>query len=617
MCGISGILKPKNKIVTREEISNFSDVLTHRGPDNTGTYINQNIALAHNRLSIIDISDTANQPFEDDQYVLIFNGEIYNFQELKLYTPNIIYKSQSDTEVLFHLLRIQGIEKTIELIEGMFAFAWYNKSQKALVLVRDRLGIKPLYYCELDQNFYFSSEIKALWKNLPIRLNDNRVIDSFYGGSETHRYHTAFQNVYSVEPGHSIRITEDLKLIDSCYYNIYDEFDYDLYNQNKSKSRNHFQEEFNSLIGQSVKNILVSDAHLVSLASGGIDSALITCMASQHQKIDIYSSDIVEHHSELEAVKLLSAWTKSVLHVDSYYKKDYLENLTACTWYNENPIVSYANCVPFSQIAKKAKSDGVKVALTGEGSDELFLGYPKAHFDKLANKALLPYQLISNLYNKIPGISKYLNQYDPSGRDIFVHLLNRNFDRQESRSTFSANHSFKTKKEAEYIFNSLNLMTEHLVGLLHRNDRMGMMNSIEARFPFLNEKLVKFAINTPYNYKYQIIPKFYNKKHPFLLDKSLVRNSVKGKLPDELIYKNKWGFGQNIPALVKYKKGAFSTGYLQEVLQTDRKTEDYMFNNCSPYLLSKLFSIEIFGRLYGLRNSIEETNDWVQRVAYF
>ncbi|MBI3235900.1 MAG: hypothetical protein HYZ42_18005 [Bacteroidetes bacterium] len=561
MCGISGIFKSKNEFITIEEINNFSKVLNHRGPDFTGTYIQQNIA--------------------------------------------------------FNLLKIHGIEKTLELIEGMFAFAWHSKTRNDLFLVRDRLGIKPLYYSKIQNHFYFSSEIKAIWKNLPVNLNHSKVLDSFYGGSETNRYHTIFENIYSIQPGCFLSINTQLDIKENCYYNIFNEFDNDVYKQTKSKSRDYFQQEFNSLISDSVKNILVSDAHLVTLASGGIDSALITYLASKNQKIDIYSSDIVEHFSELEAVKLLSKSTQSDLYVDSYYKKDYLENITACTWFNENPIISYSNSVPFSQIAKKAKHDGVKVALTGEGSDELFLGYPKAHFERLANKVLLPYNIISKLYNKVPGISKYLNQYDPSGKDIFVHLLNRNFDRQESREDFSKKHSFSSKNESEYIFNSLNLMTEHLVGLLHRNDRMGMMNSIEARFPFLNEKLVKFAINIPYNYKYQIIPKFYNKKHPFLLDKSLVRNCVKNKLPDDLIYKNKWGFGQNIPSLVQYKKGTFSTGYLREILGTDSKTEDYIINKSSPYLLSKLFSIEVFGRLYGLRNSIEETNDWVQRVAYF
>ncbi len=617
MCGIFGMVLKQTKLVSDDFILKFGIIQNYRGPDYTGVFTHENIGLGHNRLSIIDVHTKANQPFQDSEHVLVYNGEIYNFKELRSYTPDISYQTSSDTEVLFYLLKIHGIEKTLSLIEGMFAFAFYDKRTRELVLARDRFGIKPLHYYEQGGEIYFASEIKTLWKNLPLSLNTSIVLDAFYGGAENHFFKTPFNQVYNLAPGHYIKINDNKITSNTCYFDLTEEFDESKYAQYKKKSRSEVQEEFDSLMNASVKKMMVSDVKIASMASGGIDSSVITALSSRYEKLDIFTANISDYNSELDDVILLSKTLNLNLHVQNYKRQDFINNFAAITWQYEAPIVSNVNAIPFAMLSQLANKKGVRVVLTGEGSDELFLGYPSIHFDRIYKSIKLPFKILGDLVNKIPGISPYMKKINPAKQENFVHLLTRDFDRQEHRQLFNEKHKGLPASDRQYVFSTLNLMREHMLGLLHRNDRMGMMSSIEARFPFLDEALVKFGIHVPYHYKYRYIPRYYNKKHPYLFDKSLVRDCLKHELPKQLLYKNKWGFGQNANYLVKFKPGTFTEGYLKEVLGLSSQTEKYMLQNYPSYILSKLLAIEVFGRLYGLGNSVEETDEWVRRKLYF
>ena len=208
MCGISGFYQLNKESVSIDVLNTMLKMQTHRGPDSEGIYYNNFVGLAHNRLSLLDLSSNGNQPFIDEEYVLVYNGEIYNFLELKKELPQIQFKSNSDTEVLFHYIRLFGIEKTLNSIQGMFAFSWYDIKNDKLLLVRDRIGIKPLFYGIDDHKcLWFSSELKTILSSADFEPDPIQMLFSPIGGiTEKTKHKTSWKNLFALAPGHFITV---------------------------------------------------------------------------------------------------------------------------------------------------------------------------------------------------------------------------------------------------------------------------------------------------------------------------------------------------------------------------------------------------------------------------
>ncbi|RMD96274.1 MAG: asparagine synthase (glutamine-hydrolyzing), partial [Bacteroidetes bacterium] len=545
MCGIAGFFNPGNKQIPEHFLDKFATLQQHRGPDYTGTFYNNYLGFAHNRLSILDLSPAANQPFQENGYALVYNGEIYNFVDLRkeLEDDGVEFRSTGDTEVLFRCLIHFGVKQTVARIRGMFAFAFWNERENALYLVRDRVGIKPLFYAILDGTLFFASEMKALTHTLPFTLDETRVLYATLGILEKSLELTAFKELYHVPPGCILRFGAQ-GISKTRYFSLAGLIDKDAYARRSQMGFAGALDEFKSLFDASVKKMLVSDAPMGAYVSGGIDSSLIAASACQFTQSDfkLFTANVLGKYSEFDDAKLLSKTLDRELLDYPFEPEFFIRDLTKVTWHYESPVVVHANAVPFSNVSGLARKSRVKAVLTGEGSDEMFLGYPRLLTRRYDGLIKLPFTILNKLYGLVPPLKSYMKGGGAGGIDVLFEKLTHNFTRDLLRDEGMKRLEFLPEEKRKEHYLTIQMLNEGIVSLLWRNDRMGMIHSIEARFPFLDEDLLEFAVNLPSEYKIGRIPKFYNYKHPFLIDKKIVRKAAEGILPEKLIYKKKNGF---------------------------------------------------------------------------
>ncbi len=610
MCGISGFINFKNHAIERDKLDKMLSIQNHRGPDACGIYYNNFVGFAHNRLSLLDLSSAGNQPYEDEEFVLTFNGEIYNYLEIKKELPDFNYKSTSDTAVLFHALKYWGIEKAAKKIEGMFAFSWYNKTTNELVLVRDKIGIKPLYYAiDKENNYWFASEIKAVLAVNDFKPNSIKILYSALASLEKSRYETAWNDIKFVKPGTYLTINEK-GLTENEYYTLVSDINESEFNRLNNLSFESVIDEFEHLFDQSVKKMVASDAPMGAFVSGGIDSSLIALHGSKYAPdIKLFTANIIGKYSEFEGAKLLAKTINKELFDYKYEKEMALRDWAKVTWHYETPVVAHFNALPFSNVAHLAKEHNVKAVLTGEGADELFLGYPKLLTQRYDSFLKCPYTALNYIYNKIPKLTPYLNKTGGS-QDLLgmFEQASNNFTRQIIREDSIANYGFLPEKQQLEQYKTNQMMSEHIVSLLHRNDRMGMIHSIESRFPFLDEDIVKFSMNLPNKFKISRINKFYNYKHPFLMDKAIIRKLADKELPKSLTHKTKNGFPSYGLRYMHVKPEFFQNGTVANSLQLDSRQLKYMCGNFANYSIALLASVEIWAKLFIEKESIEDVS---------
>jgi asparagine synthase (glutamine-hydrolysing) len=598
MCGFAGITQSEN--ITEKLLEGFAQTIIHRGPDHTGFYRDEHVGFIHNRLSLLDLSTNGHQPFVDDDHVLLFNGEIYNHQKLRIsMLAGQSFRSTSDTETLFYLLKKYGVEQTSRAIHGMFAFCWYDRKGLDLYLVRDRLGIKPLFYHTGNNQFVFASELKVITAHMHPSLSVSRTMSAALGELEYSRLHTAFDNLHQLEPGAILHVNaKEGSANFTHYFKLTDLVDRGYYNELHRMDEKALLSTFDKLFNDSVESMLMSDVGMGAFVSGGIDSSLIASVASQNQRIDMFTANIVGKYSELPFSKMLSEHISQPLHVYDFEPDKLIEDLVRTTWYYESPIVVHSNAIPFQGVARLARETGIKAVLTGEGSDELFLGYPRLLTRKWDSLIKLPYSLTTALYKRIPGLTRYLNLNQTNyNRDLLYMPFG--FERQSMMASYHDAFGFVQDAEmrADHIL-SIEMLGRGLHALLWRNDRMGMMHSIESRFPFLDEEVLKFAINAPISIKMGRTHRFHNYKHPFMIDKYIVRKHAEKYLPDSLNYREKKGFPLYGLLHMKVKNGFFRDGFLQEMLGLGQAGSIALERDTDRYLLAKLACVEVWGRLF-------------------
>lgn len=536
MCGIVGFLngeKNKQAIVKR-----MTDKIIHRGPDAEGYYIDENIALGHRRLSIIDI-DNGKQPMfsKDNNLVIVFNGEIYNYRELKKELEKLGYefRTNSDTEVLLYGYE-EWKEELPKKLRGMFAFSIWDRKNKNLFCARDHFGIKPLYYYKNNTTFMFASEIKAFLEHPDFEKKLNRdLIAPYLSFSFTPTNETLFKGVYVLEPGTYLNF-KDNKITLKKYY----ELDFKEQNSNYKQTVNKIGE----VINDSIKHHMISDVEVGSFLSSGVDSSYIVSLARPNKTYTIGYD--LNQYSEIEYAKDLTKELGIKNISTKITKEEYMKTVPKILYYMDEPSCD-PSAISLYFVSKQAVKD-VKVVMSGEGADEFFGGYNTYREEvdlKLYNK--IPFKIrhmLSSIFEKLPEFR---------GRNLIVRRgmrieeeyigVNKIYSQKERKKVISFKDNIRNKDITKIIFDKFkdknNIIKMQAIDIkywltkdiLLKADKMTMANSIESRTPFVDKEVFKIASSLPLEYK---ISKTNTK--------IALREAAKESIPNEAYKKKKLGF---------------------------------------------------------------------------
>ena len=537
MCGITGVLSLHDISNIEERIQKMNSSIIHRGPDAGGFYREGNLVLGHRRLSIIDTREVSNQPMHSNSnsWNIVFNGEIYNFEEIKS-KLNYTFKTTSDTEVILAAVEEKGIDWFIKQANGRFAIALYNSETKALFLVRDRLGIKPLYFYNDGEHLIFSSEIKGILSSGLVDAQFNEeAVDEYLANRYIRTPYTFFKNIFQVNPGTYLSVNKDLSTIEKKYWDIPEAF---------NKSTEYNEEEIlkglDKELNKAIKYRLIADVPLGTYLSGGVDSSLITAITvlNKKEKVNTYTIGF-EELNEFEYSKVIAEKYDTDHHEILMKKEDYMSNWERLINFKDAPL-GVPNEIPLAVMSSKLK-EKITVVLSGEGADELLGGYgrifrtPFDYENEDTNESFYDY-----------FISKY--EYVPrSMRDQLINTP-KNY-RVKFDAEMKAN--FSTSSNEESIFKFFH--RHHVKGLLQRVDMTTMQTSVEARVPFLDHNLIEFSYNNiPYDLKLRWINEeaenqaksMNSNQYSEILDtpKYLLRKLSYKYLPKEIVERKKIGF---------------------------------------------------------------------------
>jgi len=544
MCGICGF-NWKDK----ELLDGMMKVLHYRGPDGSGIYEDNHISLGHLRLSIIDLSELGKQPMcnEDGTIWVIFNGEIYNFKELRGILENKHkFVSNSDTETIIHAYEEYG-NAFVKKLRGMFALAIWDTKRKKLILARDRLGKKPLYYHYANNRFIFASEIKAILQDESI---ERKVSPSALYSYLTYRFSpgnfTMFEGIMKLQPGHLL-IFEKSEITVEPYWDIE-------YSQ-KNDSVENYCKNIMSLLEESVRLRMISDVPLGAYLSGGLDSSAIVALMSQSgERVRTFSVGF--GNSNLSELKYANIVAKKfgTEHHELDVDMNSLDVLPRIVWHLDEPLAD-ASCIPLF-LMSELTNKYVKVILSGEGSDEIFAGYDKYKPLYYGGK----FGIIAHMAKAIPkifGNRRTLNIASSLGNraENYLELVSvfnstekkRLLGSQMQAEGFDISPFFDGNKDHLWQLLYLDLKTWLPEDLLLKNDKMTMAHSLEARLPFLDHHLVEYAMSIPSSYKLH-----------YLKEKYIYRKAIKGMIPQKILRRKKQGFSVPIKD--------WATGGLRQIL---------------------------------------------------
>jgi asparagine synthase (glutamine-hydrolysing) len=605
MCGITGILAFNgNGKKYLSKVNAATSCLVKRGPDGEGIFTHSNAALGHRRLSIIDTSSLAAQPFTDSsgRYTIVFNGEIFNFKELRqqLISKGINFRSQSDTEVLLYLY-IAEKENCLSNLDGEFAFAVYDNNKEELFLARDRFGIKPLYYFMDKDRFVFSSEIKALMHyEIPKEIDRNSVQIYFQLNYITAPY-SIFENVFQLEAGSYLSVSTTANLFKETYYKIPFSKAPDNYPNYESAKK-----QLRSLLEASVQKRMVADVPLGTFLSGGIDSSIITAIAAQHtSQLNTFSIGYKDEplFDETYFANLVAAKYKTNHTVFQLGNDDLFADLYNVLDYIDEPFAD-SSALAVSILSMHTKKH-VTVALSGDGADEIFAGYNKhaaelkarssgimAQMVKASHPLLkqLPKSRNSKTGNTIRQLEKFAEGMKLSEKDRYWkwaewsgfktdEIFSENFSLAIDKEKYEGRRAM-ILKDISPDYNSVLLTDMQLVlknDMLVKVDRMSMSRSLEVRVPFLDHKIVDFAFSLPAEYKID------SKQR-----KKILKDAFKNELPEELFTRGKKGF--EVP-LLKWFQTGLKNLITEDLLSERFIIEQDIFNpKAISDLKAKLFS---------------------------
>lgn len=624
MCGIYGFI---SKNTTEQSLVQATDTLNLRGPDSGGYYFKSPLGLGHRRLSIIDLS-TGNQPMfsEDKNLILVFNGEIYNFLALKkeLQSLSYTFNTSSDTEVILKAYQEWGLKGCLNRLEGMFAFSLWDENIKKLFVVRDRFGEKPLYYTKNQNGFFFASELKALKEHYSKQQLSKKALNLFFSLTYIPAPYTIYEEVFKLEAGSYLEVNEEGQFEVFKFYDlkkIVKNNQYELITDYEVAKK-----QLRDLLFTSVEERMISDVPLGSFLSGGIDSSIVSAIMAKisPEPIKTFSIGFKEkEYDESERAALVAnhIGSEHTLHILGH--EDLLAVVDETLAYFDEPFGD-SSAIPSMMVAKKAR-EKVTVVLTGDCADELFGGYDKYLGKHYAEKYASYPSFVRTIFEKgvqwIPHnnytnhtlrkVKKVIKAASLTPENRYLSLSSLGFQKTEKNDllndTFQEDVSIEILKQ----FNSLGISDEltqtfysdiHLVlegDMLAKVDRACMINSLEARVPFLDSKMVDFSFRLPHHFKID----GHNKK-------KILKETFADLLPKETMSFSKKGFG--IPIRIWFQKelkeellsllsedflinqNIFNISYVNKIV------EEHMSNKENHS--SKLWQLFVFQKWY--RNNI-------------
>jgi asparagine synthase (glutamine-hydrolysing) len=617
MCGIAGFNWRNEHLIQA-----VSSALAHRGPDQSGNYSDDSVSLGHRRLSIIDLSEHGRQPMsnEDGTVWVACNGEIYNFQELRdeLEAKGHIFRSRTDTEVIVHAYEEYGPE-CVQRLNGMFAFALWDRSRRELFLARDRLGIKPLYYYHKGGKFVFASEVKAILRVPDVdREIDPQALYHYMGYEYVPGPHTILSHVYKVPPGHYLRYRNGE--IDKVQY-------WDVHFESGRRPRAHYEERLRELLTDAVRRHLVSDVPLGAFLSGGLDSSAVVALMSRCgvEPIRTFSLGYDDpSFSELEYARIVSRQFKTqheVLMIDPI-TPDIIED---AIWHLDEPM-SELSAIPTYLMAQKAR-ERVKVCLSGEGGDEVLVGYDRFRASKAnAYYRTLPqwvrHGIVGRWAKALPdrpekkGTINVLKRFVEGGLlpEEGEHLRWQFFgsperDRQLFKKDFLSRIALDpfapirdaiapcnaTERLDREVYLELKLIMPEIANL--KVDKTTMAHGLEIRVPFLDHQFVEFCATIPGDMKLR-----------GFTTKSIFRSAMKDILPDTILKRGKQGYSlplknwlrvqmrdyaQEVIASSELIQEVFDLSYIQRMV---REHLDYRANH--SHTIWALVNLAVWHRLF-------------------
>lgn len=562
MCGICGVIHLDGKPVTERLLEAMNDTIAHRGPSGAGYYIDGNMGLAMRRLSIIDIAGS-DQPLynEDESIAMIFNGEIYNFQELRedLAKRGHRFRTEGDGETVAHLYEEYG-EDCFEHLRGMYALALWDKREKRLLLARDRMGQKPLYYYKDDNIFVFASEIKAILAHPDVPrkpIFDNPPdLPQYLSYGYIPAPFTAFQNINMLMPANFLRVDTD-----GCDTNAYWDLP-QLADADANANAEPYILQLQQHLEEAVKLRLISDVPLGAFLSGGLDSSLIVALMRKHSNSAVKTFSIGfegdDSFDETPYAQQVADYLETD-HTAFTVKPDAMGLLSDLVWHHDQPFAD-SSAIP-TYLVSKLTREHVTVALTGDGGDELFAGYERFYAAKLFQRlGIIPrpiWQGLAKAIDLLPEGTGYYNKIKRAGRFVraaSMPVFDAYFDLVRVFSDDLIQEITEHKGKAVRFDDLMQVKPESRIGaivemnmwtylpddLLIKADRCSMQASLEGRAPFLDHKLVEYAATIPFNLKLNGSTTKY-----------ILKEAARGLLPDEIIDRKKHGFGVPLGAWLR------------------------------------------------------------------
>ncbi len=598
MCAINGFNFKNEALILK-----MNRVTSHRGPDGTGVFLDENISLGHNRLSIIDLSASAGQPMksENGRFIIVFNGEIYNFNNLKKELLEFYkFNTNSDTEVILAAYEKWGSDVPKKL-DGIFAFAIWDKERKELFLARDHVGVKPLYYYFDGKNFIFSSEIKAILEHDIPRVLNKEALNHYFRMLYVPNPLTMFENIFKFPPGHC-GILKENKLEVSCYWNLNARISAADYSELKGLVR--------KKVIESVGSQLISDRPVGLYLSGGIDSSVILdAMKTFRESVDTFSvgfslpnpEDERKFNADFQLARQTANYYKTNHHEVLLSPEDVITHLEGTVLHLDEPIAN-PTAIPMMKLARFTKKSGVDVVLGGDGGDELFGGYERYRLSLFASY----YEKFPEIFRKFlnfgnlrklntpPGIKRFalfMFQKDEILRNIMSPAC---FNEKISEKFFENKYfSFSNSKSFEESFMSVDRQSWLVDDSLMKTDKTAMSQGVEARVPLLSKDLVEFASSIPLKYKVNLRN-----------TKIILKESFKGRIPDYLMHEPKRGWFSPAakwlrdPAVYTLSQMILSPEYFSETKELFNWSEVRKMlvehNSGKKYNLTTLWALIIF-----------------------
>lgn len=585
MCGICGIYNAQSKEpVSAELLAHMINSLSHRGPDDSGSYLDGSMGLGFARLSIIDLTG-GHQPMSNEtgDIWLVFNGEIWNYKELRkeLIEKGHYFRTNSDTETIVHAYEEYGVN-CVARLNGMFSFAIWDAPRRRLLLARDRAGKKPLYYTQVNGSLLFGSEIKSLLYHPDVkRKADTQALADFLSVRYVPGPATLFENIYKVLPGHWLLYENDT-LKEECYW------DY-TFGQTDNRPLEEYMQGVRQHVHRAVEERMIADVPVGAFLSGGVDSSIVTGIMSQltNQPIQTFAVGFDEEgYSELPYAKLAADHFGTEHHELVVKSSDLAAYWPLLTWHRDEPVSEPSDLGVYlvSRLARKY----VKVVLSGEGGDELFAGYPKYVVDWMARYYhILPISIrdgmITPLLDQLPysmrklkiaarNLSQPVPQRWMSWFGIFNSQLKEKILSDTTKASINIDSSrvferwLKNNPQRDDLSSMLYLDTKIWLpdNLLMKGDKMTMAASLEARMPLLDYHLTEYAASIPSKVKVKSFKAKY-----------LLKRTFADFLPEAILTRKKMGF--NVPTGIWFREG--QRNLITRLLLSERARDRGYLNN--------------------------------------